>query len=187
MQLQTRKSHKKPFAIALSLLIVCVAVASMWYYLHTKNQQSESYTTKPATQEEKDAGSQSKQTTIDSGTKQQNSSDTSSNSDKQTDSQSTTTSPTAGVTISASAQNGSIYQLRFLIDTVVSRGTCQLTLTKGSATVTKQAALQSLAQSSTCQGFDISTSELSAGTWNVSMQLSGSSHTGSTSGTIEVK
>ena len=192
MQLQKQKSRKKPLIIT-SLIVLCVAVAAgAWYVVHTRSQQSESYTTKPATQEEKDAGSQTKQDSINNSSQQGASdSDTSTNSDKQsgtsTDTGTSTTTPTAAITISASTQNGNTYQLRFLINSVVTGGTCQLTLSRGGATVDKQAAIQSLAQSSTCQGFDIPTSELSAGIWNVSMQLSGSSHTGSVTGTIEVR
>lgn len=190
MQLQKQKSRKKPLIITL-LIVLCVAVtAGVWYFLHARSQQSESYTTKPATQQEKDAGAQTKQDSINNSN-QSGTSDTSTNSDKQsgasTDTGSSASAPTTNITVSASAQNGSTYQIRFLISSVVTGGNCQLTLTKGSATVTKQAAVQSLAQSSTCQGFDIPTSELSTGTWNVAMQLSGSSHTGSATGTIEVK
>ena len=91
------------------------------------------------------------------------------------------------VQTTASAQNGSTYQLRYLLESVLSSGECSLILTNGSQTVTKTSKIQALAQSSTCQGFDIPTSELSPGAWEVTMSVSGDGKTGSTSSTIRVQ
>ncbi|MGB4768826.1 MAG: hypothetical protein WBP22_06270 [Candidatus Saccharimonas sp.] len=61
----------------------------------------------------------------------------------------------------------SLLQIRTLLSEIVSQGTCTLTLTKGSSTISRSVALQAGPADSTCQGFDIPLSELSNGTWNI--------------------
>ena len=74
-------------------------------------------------------------------------------------------------TLTAANQNGSTLQIRSDIGTVTNSGTCTLTMTKGSSTVTKSAAVQALAGGTTCTGFDIPVSELSAGTWKIALHF----------------
>lgn len=101
-------------------------------------------------------------------------------------SSSTTTNAQLDVTITAANQNGSVVNIRSLISTVTSNGTCTLTLTKDTSTVTKTAGIQPLANASTCKGFDIPTSELSQGTWHISLTISSGSKTGTASGNVVV-
>lgn len=100
---------------------------------------------------QKDTGDKTKQNTV-------NSSDTSNIKTDRT------------VTITALQQNNNVLQARSYIDTVVTTGTCTLTLTNAASTVTKQASIQSTADISTCQGFDVNMSELSTGQWSVKIQ-----------------
>ena len=84
------------------------------------------------------------------------------------------------VTITAADQNGSTLQIRTLVNAVENTGTCTLTITStGRPTVTETANIQSLANTSTCQGFDIPISELSVGTWNILVGFSSDTLTGS--------
>jgi hypothetical protein len=110
---------------------------------------------KPATNDEKQAGQNQKQTIVD----------------QDQDENQTATPSTIAVTLTAANQNGTVFNLRSLIGTVTSSGTCTLTLTKASATVTKTSGIQALADSSTCKGFDIPTSELSKGTWHALLNV----------------
>jgi hypothetical protein len=90
--------------------------------------------------------------------------------------------------ITAVSQNGPTLQVRVLLSSVVSDGTCTLTLTKsGQSTVTKTADTQALAKTSTCRGFDIPVSELSSGTWSLSINYSSTSLTGSINQDILIK
>lgn len=83
------------------------------------------------------------------------------------------------LTITVANQNGSTLQVRILIGTVENTGQCTLILTKsGQQTITKTAGIQALASTSTCQGFDIPTSELSVGTWQLSVSYDSTSLTG---------
>ncbi len=92
------------------------------------------------------------------------------------------------VTITAANQNGSILQIRTQIDAVENTGKCTLTLTKsGASTVTKTAGTQAYASISTCQGFDIPMSELSAGTWQALINFDSSTLTGSATKTITLQ
>jgi cytoskeletal protein RodZ len=86
-----------------------------------------------------------------------------------------TESPTAPASLAASItaanQNGSTLQIRTLIETVSSDGTCKLMLTKGSGTHTYTTGIQAQSSTSTCKGFDIPTSDLSAGVWQATIDI----------------
>lgn len=73
------------------------------------------------------------------------------------------------LTITALNSDESFFRVRTLINNVVT-GNCRLSMTKGDKTVTRTAAVQSMATSSTCAGFDIPRSELSTGTWSLSIE-----------------
>lgn len=91
------------------------------------------------------------------------------------------------LTITAANQNGSLLQLRTLIDTVTSSGSCTLKMTKGSTSVTKSVGVQALASASTCKGFDIPVSELSAGSWTASVHFENSTVKGDAAQTVLIK
>lgn len=90
------------------------------------------------------------------------------------------------VTISAANQNGEVLQIRAFGDIVTNGGLCQLTLTKGSSSITKSAPTQAAANISTCQGFDIPMSELSSGTWELKVIISDGSRSGAAIKKIEL-
>lgn len=77
------------------------------------------------------------------------------------------TKDTLVASITAANQNGSMLQIRTLIESVSANGTCSLKISKGAKTVTKTSATQALSSASTCMGFDIPTSELSKGEWTL--------------------
>ena len=86
----------------------------------------------------------------------------------------------AQMSITATNQTSSDYQIRTLISALSSGGSCTLTMTKpGATTVTQTSGVQDLSNTSTCQGFDVPLSELSSGTWNVTVNFSSSTLTGS--------
>lgn len=73
--------------------------------------------------------------------------------------------------ITAANQNGNILQIRTLIETIAASGTCGLILTKDSVQISRSADVTPLANSSTCKGFDIPTTELSPGKWNLTIDI----------------
>ena len=90
------------------------------------------------------------------------------------------------VAITAANQTDSMVQIRTLISAIDSQGSCTLTLTGPSGTVKKISATQNFANTSTCQGFDISTSELSKGTWMATIIFESASLQGSAMQNITV-
>ena len=72
------------------------------------------------------------------------------------------------------------------IDQYLSSGTCELTLTQGSRTVSRTADILANPSSSTCDGFDIPLSELSGGTWNINIKLTSSDRTGIITGEVNL-
>lgn len=74
--------------------------------------------------------------------------------------------------ITAANQNGSTLQIRTLIETVSTKGTCVLTLEKDDKKVVRTAGIQALANSSTCKGFNEPVSNLSAGAWDATIDIS---------------
>ena len=184
MKITPQSNKKKTLLIAIIVVLLAGgAAAAYWVSNRNSGDKQEGVNHEPASQTEKDAGKQSKDETINKDTSSNSSKENSSTETPPVPSNQTTTIP---MRITASSQNGNVYQIRILIDQVVN-GSCTITLTRGGSKVTKSAPTQALAQSSTCQGFDIPVSELSPGAWQIAITLSGSGITGNTSGTIEIK
>jgi hypothetical protein len=97
------------------------------------------------------------------------------------------TSTNTTISITAANQSGEIFQIRSIISALISSGTCTIALTKDGVTVTKTAGIQAQSSASTCQGFDIPTSELSVGDWAVKLSFVSGDLGGSTEKKITVK
>ena len=98
-----------------------------------------------------------------------------------------TTPTTANITITASSQNGSVYQVRTLISIVAREGTCTLTMTRGTETVTNSSGVQAGPSSSTCQGFDVPVEELSPGNWEITIGFSNQTYQVKTSRMVTIE
>lgn len=90
------------------------------------------------------------------------------------------------ITFTSVSQNDSSVRVRAEIDALIADGSCKLTLTKDGRTITKTAVTYPMANVSTCQGFDIPTSELSPGTWNVRLNVSKENQAGHATTTVDV-
>ncbi|MEO5949060.1 MAG: hypothetical protein ABIP74_01530 [Candidatus Saccharimonas sp.] len=187
MKLSAKKPFPKKTLIASSAaVLLLVAVALIYAYVFHGNlfgrQSTESTPTTstskidygPATPEQQQAG-----TTVKTGSSDTPAAPTSTPGSTLKDVQ---------VTITAANQNGSVLQIRVLIGAVENTGTCTLVLSReGQPSVTKTAGTQALSSSSTCQGFDVPTSELSAGTWGVLITYTSSTLTGSATKNIAIQ
>lgn len=179
---KTKNKSRKPALITVVIVLAALIGVSAYaaYALTNDNHTMRETNT---SQQETDAGNQAKKDTIDK-------SDQDSANNTPTDKGEQPSAPQSqevAMTITASSQSESTYQIRTMISALVSSGTCQLQLTKGGSTVSKSAGVAAFAQTSTCQGFDVPLSELSPGTWAVKASFNGSGKTGSTSSEIEVK
>ncbi len=79
---------------------------------------------------------------------------------------------------------GETLVLRTTIHQLVPSGTCNLTMTNGQKTVTRSSQIMQNPSSSTCEGFDIPTAELSGGKWNIQITISSGDKTGTITDTV---
>lgn len=90
------------------------------------------------------------------------------------------------MSITALNQTSTTLQIRTQINTVTSEGTCNLSLTNGTQTVTRTSGVQALASVSTCQGFDVPLSSLPPGNWTAQITFSNTTSTGNVSKQITI-
>lgn len=158
--MKIRSNKKKHLFISLAvvaLLLVCAYLFITYNSrpLGNKDDRSSTKSTSdkpsdntPPTQEEVDAGTKQKEQTVESQPQKS----------------------LLNASISALNKTSSTLQIRTLINKVTS-GTCTLYLQKNNVTVTKTASIQSLASTSTCQGFDIPLNDLTSGDWSVKITI----------------
>jgi len=91
------------------------------------------------------------------------------------------------IVITAANQNDGVLQVRGLIYDVVGDGLCTLTLSHDEQLVTKTAEPQAQASVSSCKGFDIPVSELTSGTWQLTLVYENETMKGSVSKTITIQ
>lgn len=161
------KNTSKIFIVAI-LIAALLAVGGFWIYLtYFTNDSSSSDATKKSS--DISADQEPVNETNLAPAKGGNSNETEKN---EADNSNSASPNPLSASITSAAQNGGTLQIRTLIEKVTSSGTCTLELSKtGSNTITKNASVQALSSSSTCAGFNIPTSELSSGTWRISITI----------------
>lgn len=188
MKIRTKKNHKKAVLLIVGiLLLVAIAAGSFFYMRHfqvglftpkkqtTSSEQREPNMINygPVTDQEKSAGNTIKEQT--SSTPPQ----------APSPSQGKTTVP---LEITSASQNGSVVYVRSVIHTTTSQGSCSLTMKGPNDKVyTATATVQPLSSTSTCAGFNIQTSALSLGQWNITINFDNDNTAGSGQSTVEVK
>lgn len=179
---KTKKNTKKNIIIAIAVLVLLCSGGAVSAYLLTRKAPVDSTDTPvtetynrndvnldTSTDEQQKAGSDIKKESLE----------------KEKTPQPTKTLPVSFTSVS---QSDGMLRVRSLIEAVSSSGTCILTLTSSNGTtITKNSSTQALASNSTCQGFDVSLSELSKGSWKVVLAVSIDSKNGSATQTIEIK
>ena len=91
------------------------------------------------------------------------------------------------VTITSTSQTANTLQVRGLIASQQTQGTCTLTVERaGRQPVTQTAGVQALHGSATCQGFDIPLYQLTAGTWNVTLDFKNGTTSGRATTTVTI-
>jgi len=93
---------------------------------------------------------------------------------------------TVNVEITSANQNGSILQIRTIIQFVTNSGNCTLKLTHNNEVVTRTAGVQSATTYSTCQGFNVPITGMSKGVWDINITYTNGQYSGSTKGSITV-
>lgn len=151
------KSKKLIFRILPIIIIIALVIGGyfLWQYRHNQPVQTDSpivnqtIDLNPPTTDQKAAGEAQKAA-------------------NNTPSESTT----VHTTITSANANDDLVQIRAIINGAISStGSCDLTLTNNNMVIAKTSATYALPASSTCQGFDINRSELSVGTWAISLTV----------------
>lgn len=182
----TQKASKK--VILVTIISILIVVSGLAYYVFGLNgslfgwkfhQDTASNTIDlaPPTQEQQKAGQDAKQSAIDEDQGKPNQDSDSPKVDEDT----------LKISFTSVYQNDTTLQARVQIDPLVSKGSCTLTLVKDGSMITKTAAVYAMASISTCQGFDVPVSELSVGTWNLTISVTSSSASGSASTSTQIQ
>lgn len=79
-----------------------------------------------------------------------------------------------------------VLSIRVTIDQQLTSGVCSLHLTNGTRTITKEVAIAANPSSSTCKGFDIPSSELEKGVWNIRVNIDSDGKQGTITGTTSI-
>lgn len=179
-----QKPSKKPFILGAAAVVILLA-ASLSYYafamngsifgwqFRPENTSSKDETNKvnmePATENQKQAGQNTKLEAV-----------------KSTEKPETAQPSTLNVSFTSTTQSGDTLRVRAIIQQVVT-GTCTLKLTKGSDTVTKTAPTYPNASATTCKGFDVPTSELSGGKWDITLSATAGKATGAATTSVNIE
>lgn len=181
MKIKNHKiSRKKSWLLALGVLLVVVFGASGYLLLKKYNGsptvKNQDYTidySNPTSEQKK--GEQTAEQTPPS-----DSSNTNSGS-------SGASSTNTSIRITAAAQTREVLRIRTIIEPLVSGGICTLSLTKsGQPAVEKSVSTQAASSYTTCQGFDIDTSSMTAGTWSATVTYINGNITATTNQNVEV-
>jgi len=188
-----KKKFPKKIIIA-SSIVAAVLVASVTYVYafngnifgwrsHQESSNTSEYN--PATPEQQQSGTDIKDDTVneqEDASKPTTGTDTPTSPVDQGSAKSTIT-----VDITSVNQTSSTYQIRTLIGAVTNDGECNLSLARNGTVISKTSQVSALAKTSTCQGFDIPMSDLTAGTWQLSLTFSNTSLTGSVTKSIVIQ
>jgi hypothetical protein len=178
---QKNPSYKKPLIITVMVIAIFLIGISTYvlafkgnffgWTLNPKDssETNQNFNTDPPTPEQIQDGNNIKKEAIDNS-----SSNTNTDSDK------------VSMSVTAIQQSGTTVKITAIISKVTSSGTCALTMTREGSTVTKSAGIQALSSYATCKGYDIPTSSLSTGIWNVVVKYSDGTNEGSASTNVTI-
>jgi len=182
-----KKSSKKPLIITLAVLLVVGAGIVTFFLL--KNQSSAD---EQQVQQQTDSTNETTPSESESLSPTESSQDSATPHESEKDitpsyegSDANASQDLTGVINYASVVNYTL-TIRTTINQALNSGTCQLTLTNGSKTVTKTSQITQNPSSSACDGFDIPTSELGSGTWNITITLTSDNRTGTLTSTVDI-
>lgn len=186
MKIQTKKSKKKLLiAIGIILLALCLAGAA-YAYTQKLGPFKNTSTTKSTTNEEKSSGAAIKKNSLENSNNQKGSSG--SDPLPEPTPSSDGGKATVGMEITAANQNESVLNIRTLIQTISSEGSCLLKMTGSNGNgYTAMSDIQAMPSSSTCKGFDVPTANLTTGEWTIVISFENEDVKGSATKEVEIK
>lgn len=168
MKIQNKKNTKKIIILSSAFALVLAAGAGAYTFREQLGLTESDETNYTAPSREEISGEDTAE--------QANPDDTSQSSDDPTIPNGTD-NPSSNspyrLTITSINQIDNTLQIRTMISPLVSDGNCKISLGKaGESTIEQTANIQSMAQYSTCQGFNIDTTNLAKGSWSVEVTYS---------------
>ena len=186
-----RRSRLSPLKLLFWLILICLAgfvFFMMYRFFFDKNFDLPSTASEIA--ETKESKTQEVSTELKEKEETHKETESSEPSDNKTPIQNEGTDPNTleeltGYITSAN-KVGNALVIRVNINQYLSSGTCTLNLEKNGTVVEKTAAIFPTASTSSCEGFDVPTSELSEGNWKVTISLSSNGKTGTITGSTKL-
>ena len=176
MKIKKQKTTKQKKIIITILLIATLALASGGAYYLLQNRSED--TQQERGQEATSAVDKEKRSDQDSGSEPTNGStqppvahENEKDIAQPYEGNDVNSSPSLSGAITYNAVSGDTLVVRTTINQVIGAGSCEITLSNSTRTVTKTSNIAQNPSSSTCEGFDIPTAELGAGTWNISIKV----------------
>lgn len=200
MKTQIRKyNHKKRNVIIAVIGAVFVVLLFATLYIHHNQSnilgwypfgapKNGSINYGPATNEEVNAGTNTKSDTVN-GSDNSDSSNTTKPGNEQTTPATGegVDKSTVGLRITHKNQDTTNLNIGTLILALTSTGTCTLTLSKpGSTDIVQTSGTQASSSSSTCTGFRVPLSQMVAGTWTINLSFSDTNNKGAVVTTVDI-
>lgn len=181
--MRVQRKTKKPLIITIAVLLAIIIAALLWYYAFSSKNTSDNTDDKTKTStsqqpEENKSQDGSEKSADNNKKKTEDGTAQSVEHEKEKDLpqlyEGENASESGGLTgvITAKSVTGSTLIIRNTIDQLVGSGSCDLTMTSGSKTITKTAEIVQNPSSSTCAGFDVPVSELGSGRWDIEIKVS---------------
>ena len=178
MKINTPKQKKKRFILVVLIFIIVVAGGLLAYFAINNNDLSDGDNKNPSTEQNKDT-----EIGNDIGDEKNNDNEKPVNDPQNGTSDS---SPKINGVITSANVSGNTLAIRTQIDELLSDGTCLLTLSNGANLVTKTSDIINSATTSSCYGFDIPTSELTKGLWQINITIKSGDRTGIIKGEVRL-
>ena len=175
--MRVKRKTKKPLIIVSAVIVASIAAGLLWYYAFS-SPGSNDYPKLSASKSK--SSSESKKDEKEASPKDSAKEDAPQSVPHEKEKElpqlyeGENVNNSGGLTgvITAKSVMGDNLVIRNTIDQLVGSGTCTLTLTSGSRTVTKTAEIVQNPSSSTCAGFDVPVAELGKGSWNIEIKVS---------------
>ncbi len=183
---KNKSSKRTAIILALSLIVIVAGVTT--YVILSQNNTSS--TQKVTTQ------NSPKNNSSDNGSKDTDNPKTSDNETVDHESEKDITpgyegeSPDLSESLTGSINytgvSGDKLIVRTTINQSLSSGLCEISLVNGSATITKTSSIIPNPSSSSCEGFDIPTSELGSGNWEITIKITSGDKSGVLKGAAKI-
>lgn len=177
--MRVQRKSKKPIIIASVIIVALISAGLIWYYAsstksNTENSQGQSTSSQGDSRSNDDTrGSQedSSQPQSDKDSGQSVEHEKEKDLPQLYEGDNTNRSNSLTGVITTKSVSGGNLTIRNTINQLVDTGSCKLTLTSDSRTVTRSVEIIQNPSSSTCAGFDVPVAELGQGQWSIQIDI----------------